>query len=95
MIKIKAKIRLKSDVRKTGFTTGYRPLFNFINESKTSGKIVLIEQDVFKPGEFNDVFIYFSNKDYLGSNFKVGKKFTFDEGIEIVGEGEIMEIYTD
>jgi translation elongation factor EF-Tu-like GTPase len=94
MIKIKAKIKLfKSDAgRRTPFTNGYRPLFNFITEMKTSGKITLKDRQEFLPGDEGIVEIEFLNKEYLGNDFEKGKKFTFDEGIEILGDGEVLEI---
>ncbi len=94
MIKIKAKIKLfKSDVgRRTAFTTGYRPLFNFIKEMKTSGQITLNDRQEFLPGDEGIVEIEFLSKEYLGDDFEKGRKFTFDEGIEVLGDGEVLEI---
>jgi len=94
MIKVKAKIKLyKSDVgRKTAFANGYRPLFNFIKEMKTSGQITLRDRVEFIPGDEGIVEIDFLNKEYLGIDFGRGKKFTFDEGIKVLGDGEILEI---
>jgi translation elongation factor EF-Tu-like GTPase len=51
MIRIKAVIKLYNDGRKTPFTSGYRPLFDFIEETKTSGQITLIDREVFYPGD--------------------------------------------
>jgi translation elongation factor EF-Tu-like GTPase len=92
MIKVKAKIKLyKTDSgRKTPFNSGYRPLFNFIPEMKTSGQITLNDKEEFFPGDEGIVEIAFLNKDYLGNNFGVGTKFTFGEGQEPLGEGEII-----
>jgi len=94
MIKIKAKIKLfKSDVgRKTAFTSGYRPLFNFIKEMKTSGQITLKDRQEFAPGDEGIVEIDFLNEEYLGDGFTKGKKFTFDEGTGILGDGEVIDI---
>jgi elongation factor Tu len=92
MIKVKAYIKLYKDGRKTPFQSGYRPMFNFIDEMKTSGKIDLIDKDEFCPGEEGEVNITFINKKYLGEDFDIGKKFTFGEGEEPLGEGEITEI---
>lgn len=94
MIKIKARLHLyKENGRKTGFKTGYRPLFNFEDYSKKSGQIILINQDVFDIGTENNVYIEFLDKNFLG-DFKIGKKFYFDEGQNPLGEGEILEIYS-
>lgn len=94
MIKIKATLKLYkgSDKRQTPFYSGYRPLFSFIEETKTSGQITLLDKEEFKPGEEGIVEIAFLNKDYLGDNFSEGTKFTFGEGREPLGEGEVKEI---
>lgn len=94
MIKIKARIRLfKGDLgRRTPFTNGYRPLFNFIKGMKTSGQIILKDRQEFLPGDEGIVEIEFLNKEYLGDEFKKGKEFTFDEGIDILGNGQVLEI---
>ena len=94
MIRVKANIKLhKNDVsRKTPFANGYRPLFNFIGEMKTSGQITLNDRKEFFPGEEGIVEIAFLSKDYLGDDFGVGTKFTFGEGQEPLGDGEIKEL---
>ncbi len=94
MIKIKAKLKLYkgSDKRQTPFYSGYRPLFNFIEETKTSGQITLLDKEEFKPGEEGIVEIAFLHEKYLGDDFKAGRKFLFDEGSISLGEGEIIEI---
>lgn len=43
MIKVKAHIELYTNGRKTPFLPGYRPLFQFIEETRTSGSIELID----------------------------------------------------
>lgn len=95
MIKIKAKIKLYSGelYRKTPFTNGYRPLFNFVTDMKKSGQITLLNKSEFKPGEEGDVEIAFLNNDYLGSDFGIGKSFTFGEGVNALGEGQVLEVY--
>ncbi len=94
MIRVRANLKLyRSDRgRKTSFTNGYKPLFNFITEMKTSGQITLKDKHEFFPGDEGIVEIGFLNKDYLGSNFGIGTKFTFGEGSEPLGEGEVKEI---
>jgi translation elongation factor EF-Tu-like GTPase len=92
MIKVKANIKLYKSGRITAFRSGYRPLFNFIKDMKTSGLIFLVDRFEFNPGDEGEVEINFINKMYLGDDFGLGKKFTFGEGIEILGEGEIIEI---
>jgi len=94
MINVRAIIKLyRGDLyRKTPFSNGYRPLFNFVNDMKKSGKITLVNQDEFKPGEEGEVKITFLDNNYLGSDFGNGKAFTFSEGTHILGEGKILEI---
>ena len=92
MVKIIAYIKLYEKGRKTPFRSGYRPLFNFIEEMKTSGRIDLIDREQFGPGEEGVVEILFIYREYLGSDFGVGKKFQFGEGIVPLGEGSVKEI---
>ena len=92
MVKIKARIKLYENGRKTPFESGYRPLFSFIKETKTSGQINLIKAHQFYPGETGDVEISFVNKEYLGNDFRVGKTFLFGEGNRPLGEGIVLEI---
>lgn len=63
MIEIKAKIKLYKgrDKRQTSFYSGYRPLFSFIQETKPSGQITLLDKEEFKPGEEGIVKIAFLN----------------------------------
>ncbi len=89
MFKIKAKIYLyENKGRKTPFKSGYRPLFNLENKTKASGKIDLIDKNLFYPGNQEEVFITFLNKNEL----KVNDTFSFDEGLDTLGEGEVLEI---
>ncbi|MBN8703797.1 MAG: hypothetical protein J0M08_12085 [Bacteroidetes bacterium] len=94
MIKIKARIRLYSSDkgRKTPFTDGYRPLFNFVEEMKASGQITLLDRKEFYPNDEAEVEIRFVSKEYLGDDIKVGKKFVFGEGRSNLGEGVVIEI---
>jgi elongation factor Tu len=92
MIKIKAVIKLYRDGRKTPFSSGYRPAFNFVETMQTSGQITLIDRDIFDPGDEGLVEITFLNREYLGDNFSEGSKFTFGEGREPLGEGKVKKI---
>lgn len=92
MVKIRAYIKLYENGRKTPFNSGYKPLFNFIEEMKTSGRIDLIDKEQFYPGEEGEVEIIFLNRDYLGSDFDIGKTFLFGEGAVLLGEGMVKEI---
>lgn len=93
MIKCLARIKLYEgeNKRKTPFTTGYRPLFQFIKETRTSGHIRLLENEKIMPGEESVVEISFLHKEYLG-DFKLGSMFKFYESEEPLGEGEIIDV---
>lgn len=92
LIKILATIELFSDEqsRKPPFKNGYRPLFNFSGvTTKISGSIKFIGSDYFPPGSKGDVEITFIKGMLDDSYFKAGVKFTFDEGRDFLGKGEI------
>jgi elongation factor Tu len=95
MVEIEALIKLYAGetLRQTPFTSGYRPLFCFTEETGTSGRITLTGRDSFFPGEKGIVRIAFLNKQYLGDDFGVGAKFHFGEGREPLGEGEVISIF--
>jgi hypothetical protein len=95
LIKVVAKIELFSgeSVRQSPIANGYRPLFNFKNEkAKISGRIDLIETHLFEPGMKGIVQITFIKGMINDSHFTAGEQFTFDEGIHILGSGEIVEL---
>jgi translation elongation factor EF-Tu-like GTPase len=95
MLRIRARITLYNEGRITSFISGYRPLFNFINEMKKSGKIILLDRQEFLPGDEAEVDIIFIDKQWLGEDFRKGTKFTFGEGLFPLGNGEIMEVSGD
>lgn len=92
MIKVLAKIKLYEEGRKTPFISGYRPLFNFVKDIKTSGMINLINKELLFPGQESEVIIYFLNKEFLGQDFEIGKYFTFGESNETLGDGIILQL---
>lgn len=94
MIVIKAKLYLYNDIRKTPFSNGYRPAFDFGTESLTSGRITLLDNNkqLFYPGETGEVKINFLFKEFLGNKFNVGEKIYFYEGANCLGEIKIIEI---
>ncbi|MCP5006435.1 MAG: hypothetical protein GY941_21235 [Planctomycetes bacterium] len=89
MIRVKAKINLYTgmDKRTTPFTSGYRPLFDVLAETKTSGMITLLDRDSFQPGDEGIVEIKF-----ITANCNTGTKFFFYESIEPLGEGIVLEV---
>ena len=94
MLNVRAQIKLYEgqDFRQTPFVDGYRPQFNFVSDMKKSGKISLVGEKLFRPGDEGVVTISFIDKKYLGNDFGEGKKFTFGEGPHILGEGKILEV---
>jgi translation elongation factor EF-Tu-like GTPase len=95
LIKVYAEIELLSggNARKNPIANGYRPLFNFKEEkTKISGQIDLIEMPLFEPGAKGIVQITFIKGMINDSHFTVGEQFTFDEGGQILGKGEIVEV---
>ena len=92
MIKVTAKIKLFKgpSKRNTPISNGYRPTFNFIEESRTSGSMQLKEDLI--PGQERVIEIHFLNNDYLGEDFGPGTTFSFFEGEEALGEGMIISI---
>ncbi len=95
VIKIRAHIKLvPSDIgRKTPFATGYRPLFSFKDApTRISGKIDLLDKDLFEPNSEGDVIITFLQGTIDDKYFKENEKFDFTEGLHPIGNGEILEI---
>jgi hypothetical protein len=95
MIKFKALIKFNNEsLRKTAFSSGYRPGFSFNGNYyyQTSGQITLLDKKKLSPGESALAEIIPITREYLGSNFGPGSKFTFYEGKNLIGEGEVKEI---
>lgn len=94
MIKVKATISLFKGAgkRTMPITCGYRPLFEFLSTSRTSGSIQLIDCPTLAPGEEANAEITFLNQIFLGSDFTVGRKAYFYETEEPLGEILILEI---
>ena len=95
MIKFKASIKFNNEsLRKTAFTSGYRPGFSFNSDSyyQTSGQITLLDKKNLYPGESALAEIIPITKKYLGSNFGPGSKFIFYEGRNLIGEGEVISV---
>ena len=91
MIRSRARNNL-FHVRKTPLLTGFRPTFQFIPQTYTSGSIQLLDREEFHPGESGSVEIWFSVPESLGDDFRAGKRFTFGEGPHVLGDGVVEEI---
>lgn len=91
MVRVKAKIKLYSGLnkRQTPFSNRYRPLFDVLEGTKTSGMITLLDREEFSPGDEGVVEITF-----LNANCYEGTLFHFYESIEPLGEGTVLEILT-
>ena len=89
MVRIRAHIKLYMGAgkRKTPFTSGYRPLFDVLGETKTSGMITLLDREGFEPGDEGIVEIKF-----VEANCVVGTRFTFYESVEPLGDGVVLEV---
>ena len=89
MVKIKAKIKLYAGVgkRKTPFKSGYRPLFDALDDTRVSGMIILLDRDEFKPGEEGIVEIKF-----IEAKLSNDTNFYFYESEEPLGEGIVLEV---
>lgn len=95
LIKVLAKMHLYSgeNMRQSYFTSGYRPLFKFdAVPMRISGKVDLITEDSFYPGSFGTVQISFIKGIISEESFRKGALFSFSEGRNSIGEGEIIEI---
>ncbi|SHG42565.1 hypothetical protein [Pedobacter caeni] len=92
LFKIKAEIKVdEKSVRTWPIKNGYRPGFNFINESQTSGSIKLLEKDSLKPGDLGRVEISFVSDALLGK-IDFGTEFKFYEGRNEIGKGKVLQI---
>ena len=89
MVRVRANIKLYSgqNKRKTPFSNGYRPLFDVLEGTKTSGMITLLDRETFNPGDEGVVEIKF-----LEANCSEGMRFHFYESVEALGEGIVVEI---
>lgn len=93
MITIKAMLHLYDNIRKTPFSNGYRPAFDFGSESLTSGRILLDnENQLFYPNKTEEVKINFMFNEFFNNRLKVGERIYFYEGSNQLGEIEILEI---
>lgn len=95
VVKIIAQIEYKesSKGRQTPFLSGYRPLFTFPNaRTNLSGSITLLDRKSFSQGEIGEVQITFNKGIIDNVHFKVGERFTYAEGPNLLGEGEIIKL---
>lgn len=94
MIRILAEIELFKSGRKSPIITGYRPAFKGLNNTTLiSGKIILIDKDIFFSGERGIVEINFLDGSVSDEHLIVGKEFTFGEGTPVaIGDGVIAQI---
>jgi translation elongation factor EF-Tu-like GTPase len=84
-------------MRRTGFVSGYRPLFEFKEaNTKISARIDLTDKENFSPGSSGIVQITFLKGIISDSYLKKGESFIISEGGKYnLGKGEIMEVITN
>ena len=94
MIVIKASVKLFKSAfdRQNSFETGYRPMFSFIEDMRTSGRIRLLDREKLYPGYEAIVEIDFPNSNFFGDDFKIGSRFRFGESTQDLGEGSVIDI---
>lgn len=94
LIKVFANIELFSgeNMRQTPFSKGYRPVFDFKGaQTKISGRIDLLNMEMFAPGMSGVVEITFIKGMISDTYFVIGENFTFGEGPHPLGKGQIIE----
>lgn len=91
LFKIKADISINIGGRTLPIHTGYRPGFNFIDKSQTSGSISLLHQESLSPGEHGVVEVNFLSNELLG-DIKPGIEFKFYEGPIEIGSGKVLSV---
>ncbi|MEM6396128.1 MAG: hypothetical protein AAF741_07250 [Bacteroidota bacterium] len=92
MTELLAEIRLfkGKHKRQTPFYSGYRPTFKFIEMTRTSGEINLLNVSKLDPGDRAIVLIKFVSEEFLGDNLGKGITFQFFEAKEPLGEGVVL-----
>lgn len=74
--------------------SGYRPA-HLINNYLTTGIHTYIGTDCLRKGESTEGYIKFISPEYYPHTMKVGDKIVFQEGANVVGYIEILEILND
>ncbi|MFY0256489.1 hypothetical protein ACDQ55_21350 [Chitinophaga sp. 30R24] len=96
MIRVLAELEFfkKEGGRNNAIVTGYRPVFNGLNDtSAISGRIILLNREFLFPGEKEIVEIDFLDGFIPEKYLTVGKEFTFEEGLSVIlGKGFFTEI---
>jgi len=92
LFKIEAEIKINREGGRTWpITTGYRPGFQFINKTQTSGSILLLNNEDLKPGEKGIVEVSFISNELLGE-IHLATEFKFYEGPIEIGEGKVLKV---
>lgn len=92
MIKIRAELKLYvgKNKRQTPFTSGYRPAFDILKDTLTSGMINLLDRDFFYPGDQGVVEIKFIH--IQANEIERFKTYYFYEGENMFGEIKILTV---
>lgn len=81
--------------RETGFLSGYRPNHVFDNRGTLetyAGDINFDHQELFLPGETNEVTVRFLFHMPIEKYLNIGRKWWIYEGGKVIGEAEMLEI---
>ena len=93
-IKVIVKVILFSGKKKRNIPikNGYRPLFNILESTKSSGYFYSIESGLIYAGKIGVAEIHFIYSLELLNQIKSGNSFSFSEANEILGEVNIIKI---
>src|SRR5687768_5692286 len=93
-MEVKARLFFYPKDKKRTFFTGYRPAFKIRpDDMYNSGEIKFLDPSgIVNSGESVDAIINFISPEYVSDYLVCGLNFTFSEGPNIIGEGEILEI---
>lgn len=88
---IRANITL---TREKPVYNGYRPA-HLIGDYLTTGVHKYFNTDILKCGETTEGTISFISPEYYPYSLKVGMRLIFQEGAQITGYADVIEIYND
>lgn len=77
--------------RETPIASGYRAGVTIDGVTSTAS-VRLLAKDHAYPGETHDIELTFGNPELVDSLVRVGARFTFKEGLRVIGEGTIESV---
>ena len=81
--------------RKTAATDGYRPHYKIKNDYLTSTAHWFTDQESIFPGSNAKAYIKFATPDAFPNSLSIGQVIEVGEGLKIIGESEVLEIYNE